>query len=187
MKLPGFIFPHVEFRFAAWIQDIMLIYHRMPILFLFENKIHTPICTRMSCSFLKVGAKASDNLTAVEVGSFSSKVLTTFVGPYSTRIWRWLVICRWERWPFWLLVIVMTLKNFFGRYFKYCSSMNIYEDSQSIFYLGRVGVSSVRCYVSFLEGSCSCWPLFLINKMGMGHYFGAGMSLNSMKGVLEQS
>ena len=112
MKLPGFIFPHVEFRFAAWIQDIMLIYHRMPILFLFENKIHTPICTRMSCSFLKVGAKASDNLTAVEVGSFSSKVLTTFVGPYSTRIWRWLVICRWERWPFWLLVIVMTLKNF---------------------------------------------------------------------------
>ena len=118
MKLPGFIFPHVAFRFAAWIQDIMLIYHRMPILFLFENKIHTPICTRMSCSFLKVGAKASDNLTAVEVGSFSSKVLTTFVGPYSTRIWRWLVICRWERWPFWLLVIVMTLNNFFGRYFK---------------------------------------------------------------------
>lgn len=118
MKLPGFISPHVAFRFAAWIQDIMLIYHRMPILFLFENKSHPPICTRMSCSFLKVGAKASDNLTAVEVGSFSSKVLTTFVGPCPTRIWRWLVICRWERWAFLLLVIVTTLKDFFGRYFK---------------------------------------------------------------------
>lgn len=113
-----FIFPHVVFRFAAWIQDIMLIYHRMPILFLFENKIHTPICTRMSCSFLKVGAKASDNLTAVEVGSFSSKVLTTFVGPYPTRIWRRLVICRWERSAFLLLVIVTTLKDLLGRYFK---------------------------------------------------------------------
>ena len=72
-----------------------------------------PYLHRMSCSFLKVGAKASDNLTAVEVGSFSSKVLTTFVGPCPTRIWRWLVICRWERWAFLLLVIVTTLKDFF--------------------------------------------------------------------------
>ena len=59
------------------------------------------------------------------------------------------------------------------------TSMNIYGDTQSSFCLGKMGfpVSIVK----LLEGSCSCLPLFLIKKMGIGHYFGGGMSLNSRK------